>query len=353
MRRIAVIPGDGIGPEVIREAVKVLQAVTDRSGLEIQVTQFEYDAKMYLAKGAILPDEQVEDFRRNFDALLLGALGDPRVPQMRHVRDFYVKLCAGLDLFLCYHLVKLHDARYCPLKDKKPADVNFTLFSEYGPDPHSVFGGAYRKGQPEEVVFRQHFISRGSLERLLGYAFEYARKRGLKCLTLSCNGHELAPADDLWERVFAEVAREYPELETEVMSVSQTATHLLRSPERFHVIVTSSQYGDVLADLGAQLQGGLGLAAAGYLNPGRVSLFTPAHGPLNHKAGQNIVNPLGAISSVALVLEHLGFHQEAGWVNGAVKYALQTANVTHDLGGRLSTRQVGDFIIHQIRKGTC
>lgn len=352
MRRIAIIPGDGIGVDVTAEAVKVLHAVLERSGLEMALDHFDYGAERYLSEELTLPPEQIETFRRDYDAVFIGALGDPRVPDNRHAREIIRGLIASLDLYVFHRPVKLLNAACCPLKDKQPEQVDFILFGECSEGLLTRTAGSFRRGTAQEICYGQSIVTRQGVERIIRHALEYCRTHGRKRLALACKPNTIFLEDDLWERTLSEVGGEYPGIEKTSLTVRTLTMQLLRCPENFEVIVTGNVYSHVLSDIGAQLQGGQGLAASAYLNPGRISLFTPAAG-INHKpAGQNTANPLGAISSVGLMLEALGFEQEARWINQAVKYTLETNNTTRDMGGRLGTVQVGDFVANQIRKGT-
>ncbi|MFH1863141.1 MAG: 3-isopropylmalate dehydrogenase [bacterium] len=352
MRRIAIIPGDGIGIDVTVEAVKVLEAVMERAGLDMQLNHFDYGAEKYLQTGITLPDEQLEEFRRSYDAIYVGALGDPRVPDMAHARDILLGMRFKLDLYINYRPVCLLNAKLCPLKDKKPQDINFVVFRENTEGLYTGIGGSFKKGTPDEVAIQQSLNTRKGVERIIRYAFEYARKRGVKSVTMSDKGNALRYEGDLWERVFDEVGAEYPEIERNHFYVDALVMQMVKRPEQFEVIVTCNMFGDIITDLGAQLQGGMGLAGSGNIHPGKVSLFEPVHGSAPKYAGKNVANPLAAIATVAIMLEHLKYDQEAAWVEAAIKHALDTDNVTRDLGGRLGTKQVGDFIAAQIRKGS-
>ncbi len=351
MSRIAVIPGDGIGQEIIAEAVKVLSAVSARSSLDLEMVSFDFGAEKYLRTGIALPVEQIEDFRLNYDAILLGPLGDPRIPDMAHARGIVLKLCLELDLYVHYRPIRLLHSRLCPLKDDPARRVNFVLFSDNSEGIYAGLGGVFRKGSGDEIAFQQCLITRQGVERLLRHALNFTRSHGRKNFCLCYRRNSLLPEDDLWARVLQEISEEYAEIEQNIYCVSELVAQLLKNPGQFEVIVASNFFSGVISDLGAQLQGGAGLAAAANLHPSRLSLFQPAHGSLCPQAGQSVANPLGAISSAALLLEHLGFEQESAWINAALRHALETNNTTHDLGGRLGTRQVGDFIAQQISKG--
>ncbi len=351
MRRIAVIAGDGVGPEVITEAVKALTAVQDRAGLEIQMDHFPFGTEHYLKTGLSLPADLADSFREEYDAILLGPLSEAHLPESVHVRGINTLLGSKLDLYVQLRPVNLLEARYCPLKDKSSGEINFILLSEYSEGVQAGRGGVFRPGTTEEIAFRQCLHTYRGVERFLRYAFEYTRLHGLKKLTLACQGDPGLVAEDLWERIFRQIAHDYAEVDTTCYSVNYLLRQLLRSPESFEVIATCSLYGEIISDLGAQLQGGAGLAACARLHPHRVSVFSPAHHSTPKQAGQNTANPLGAIASAALLLQHLGFDQEAHWVNSAIQYTLETNNTTRDLGGRLGTSQVGDFISNQIQRG--
>lgn len=351
MRKIAIIPGDGVGMDVTAEAVKVLEAIMERSGLDLQLVHFDCGAEKYLETGVTIADEQIEEFRQDFDAIFLGALGDPRIPDDACARNILQGLCLKLDLYVNYRPVRLLNAKYCPLKDKKPEDINFVVFRENLEGLNSDIGGVFKKGTLDEEVIYQSISTRKGVQRIIQNAFEFARRRGLKKVAFSSSGNAFYSENDLWASVLEEAGQDYPEIEKSSLTLEDMVRRILRYPEQLEVIITCNTFGDIVADLGAELQGGTGLAAEGNLHPGKVSLYMPVHGPLPEHAGQNVANPLAAITAAAIMLEHLGFQQEAAWINAAVKYALDTDNVTHDLGGRLGTRQVGDFITDQIRKG--
>ena len=351
MSKIAIVPGDGVGADVTAEAMKVLEAVMYRSGLDLKLVHFDYGAERYLNTGVSLPDEQIEEFRRDYGAIFLGPLGDPRLPDMAYARDILLRLRLKLDLYLNCRPVKLLNAKYCPLKDKAPEDINFVVFRENLEGPSPDISGIFKRGTPDEETIQQSIFTRKGCQRIIRTSFEYARRRGLKRVAVCSRGNSFSASSDIWATVFDEIGRDYPEVEKNNFTLAELIGQLLRNSSQFELIVTCSSYGDVIADLGSELQGGMGLAAESNLHPGKLSLYMPAHGPLTRYAGQNIANPLAAISALAMMLEDLGFEQEASWVCRAVKYALDTDNTTRDLGGRLGTSQVGDFITDQIKKG--
>ncbi len=351
MRKIAVIPGDGVGIEVTAEAVKVIEAVMERSGLDLELVQFDYGAEKYLDTGITLPSEQIEEFRQGYDAIFIGALGDPRIPDRFHVREILQNLRIKLDLFINYRPVKLQNAKYCPLKEKNPQDVNFAVLRENLEGPNPDIGGVFKSGTPDEEVIQQSIITLRGVRRICQNAFEFARRQGRKKVTICNSRNALHFETDLLTRAYEEVGKEYPEIEKNSAALEEVVREMLRCPENFDVILTCNSFGDIIADLGAELQGGIGIAAEGNLNPGKISMYMPIHGPLTQLVGKNAANPLGAISAAAMMLENMGLDQETGWINNAVKYALDTDNTTRDFGGRLGTRQVGDFVADQIRKG--
>ena len=347
-KRIAVIPGDGIGIDVTVEAIKVLDAIREKHGLDIEVKDFDYGAERYLRDGTTMPEEQVEDFRSNYDALYIGALGDPRVPDMAHARDILLGLRFKLDLFVNYRPIKLTDQKLCPLKNKTEADIDFVVFRENTEGLYVGMGGIFKKGTPDEIAIQEDVNTRKGVERIIRYAFEFAKEKGRPKVTMSDKSNVLRFGHDLWLRTFEEVGAEYPDIEKEHIYVDALTMQLIKRPEQFEVIVTCNMFGDIVTDLGAQLQGGLGLAASGNINPDGTSMFEPVHGSAPKYAGKNVANPLAAILTLGLLLEYLGYSEQNGLVEKAVAEAIKTNNTTKDLGGNLGTKQVGDFICGMI-----
>ena len=347
-KRIAVIPGDGIGIDVTVEAIKVLDAIREKHGLDIEVKDFDYGAERYLRDGTTMPDEQVEDFRSNYDALYIGALGDPRVPDMAHARDILLGLRFKLDLFVNYRPIKLTDQKLCPLKNKTEADIDFVVFRENTEGLYVGMGGIFKKGTPDEIAIQEDVNTRKGVERIIRYAFEFAKEKGRPKVTMSDKSNALRFGHDLWLRTFEEVGAEYPDIEKEHIYVDALTMQLIKRPEQFEVIVTCNMFGDIVTDLGAQLQGGLGLAASGNINPDGTSMFEPVHGSAPKYAGKNVANPLAAILTLGLLLDYLGYSEQNGLVEKAVAEAIKTNNTTKDLGGNLGTKQVGDFICGMI-----
>lgn len=345
MPRIAVIPGDGIGVDVTREAVKVLQAVDKREKLGLELVHFDFGAERYLQTGVALPEGQIDDFRKNFDAIFLGALGDPRIPDMAHGRGILLACRFELDLYMNVRPVKLLHEKLCPVKNKTPADVNFVVFRENTEGPYVGMGGIFKKDTPEEVAVQESVHTRKGVERIIRAAFEYAKDHALPRVTLADKSNVLRFGHDLWQRVFHEVGEAYPDIEKEHFYVDALVMEMVRRPEHFHVIVTENMLGDIITDLGAMLQGGLGMAASGNIHPGRVSLFEPVHGSAPPLAGTNKANPIAAILTGAMMLEHLQFPAAAAGIEAAVARAVTEDVLTEELGGKYGTEEVGDFIV--------
>ncbi len=341
MKRVAVIPGDGIGPEVIREAVAVVRAT--RADLEF--TDFDYGAERWLAGRGGIEDARFAEFARDYHAILFGAVGDPRIPDMAHGRQILLGLRSKLDLYVNLRPAKLLDERLCPIKDKRAVDVDIAIFRENTEGLYAGLGGVFKRGTADEVAIEASLSTRKGVERILRAAFEYARRPGRRrrlCMVDKSNA--LASEGDLWQRVFRELSREYSDVSSSHLYVDVAAMQMVTHPERFDVIVTGNLFGDILTDLGAAIAGGLGLAASANLHPGRCSLFEPVHGSAPDIAGQGIANPLGAILSAGMMLEVLGFANEAARVDAAVRRAVGEDQTTADLGGGLSTAEVGDVV---------
>ncbi len=352
MLRIAVVPGDGIGIDVTREAEKVLHTISRVSGKKIETVEFDYGAERYLREGISLPPEALDRFRSEFDAILLGALGDPRVPDMKHAVDILFGIRFGLDLYANIRPIRLLDRRLTPLKNTTEADVDFTVFRENTEDLYVGVGGIFKKGTPDEVALQESLSTRKGVERILEAAFSFATRHGLKKVTMSDKSNALRFAGDLWQRTFRDVSQKYPRIETEHLYIDALAMMLVKEPASFEVIVTSNMFGDIITDLGAQIQGGLGLAASGNINPGGICMFEPVHGSAPRYAGKDVANPMGAILSAQLMLDHLGWVGEAGAIEAAVRACIREGECTQDIGGTLGTREVGDRISLRIESGS-
>jgi len=347
-RKIAVVPGDGIGPEVTAEAIKVLGAVTAKAGKRIELEEFDWGADRYLRDGTTLPAGAVDTLRRDFDAILFGAVGDPRVPDNRHMREILLGLRFELDLYVNLRPCRLFDKRLTPLRDRSEADVDFMVVRENTEGLYAGVGGQFKRGTPDEVAVQEDVNTRKGVERIIRYAFEYARQRGLKRVCMSDKSNALTFGHELWLRVFQQLRKEYADIESTHLYIDVLAMELVRDPRQFDVIVTCNLFGDIISDLGAQLGGGLGLAPSGNIHPGQVSLFEPVHGSAPKIAGKGIANPLGAILTAGMMLDYLGWSAEAAAVQQAVRAAVVGGHTTPDLGGQLGTKAVGDWVAQQV-----
>lgn len=344
MPRIAVIPGDGIGVEVTREAVKLLRLVAQRFGTPLELVSWPHGAEHYLATGETITDAQVAELRDRYDAILLGALGDPRVPGNEHAREILLGLRFRLDLYVNFRPVRLLDARFSPLKDKRAQDVDLAIFRENTEGVYAGLGGSFKRGTPDELAIEEDVNTRKGVERIVRAAFEHAREHRLERVTLADKANAMEHAGGLWRRTFRAVAEEFPDVEPEARYVDMLAMDLVLRPERYRVIVTNNLFGDILSDLAAALAGGLGTAASANLHPGRTSLFEPVHGSAPDLAGRGVANPLGAILTAALMLQRLGYLAEARAVERAVHRAVRAGETTPDLGGSLGTAAAGDAV---------
>jgi 3-isopropylmalate dehydrogenase len=349
-KRIAVIPGDGIGKEVIPEAVKVLRAAAAAGGREVLLAEFDWGADRYLRDGVTLPADAVQMLRRDFDAILLGAMGDPRVPTNIHAAEILLGLRFKLDLYVNARPCVLFDKRFTPLKDRVEKDVNIMVFRENTEGLYVGMGGNFKKGTADEIAIQEDVNTRKGVERIIRYAFEFARARGLKRVCMSDKSNALTFGHDLWQRVFKEVRAEYAEIESSHQYIDNLLMQMVRDPGQFQVIVTSNLFGDIASDLGAQLAGGLGLAPSGNIHPGQVSLFEPVHGSAPNIAGKGIANPMGSILTVGMMFEFLGWQAEASAIDKAVRAALKEGKTPAELGGTLTTRGVGDWITDYVAK---
>jgi 3-isopropylmalate dehydrogenase len=341
---IAVVPGDGIGVEVIAEAVKALSAVADAAGKSLRMTPFDWGAERYLKTGVTLPPGSLKMLQEGFDAILLGAMGDPRVPDNRHAADILLGMRFKLDLYVNYRPVRLFHEKLCPLKGARREDVNFVVFRENTEGLYVMMGGNFKKDTPDEVATEIDLNTRKGVERIVRHAFAFAAARRLKKVLMADKSNVLIHAHDLWQRVFKEVAAENPGIEATHLYVDNLTLQMIREPSQFQVIVTSNMFGDIVTDLAAGLQGGLGMAASGNIHPGRISLFEPVHGSAPRFAGKNVANPMGAVLTAGLMLEHLGWGEEAERIEAAVRWAVENDRTTPDIGGGLGTREVGEAI---------
>ena len=370
--KIAIIPGDGIGPEVIREGVKVLNAVAEIQGLELEFTHFPYGAEHYLKTHELVPEEGLKELER-MDAIYLGALGDPRVPTGVLEQGILLRFRFHFDQYVNLRPVKLYPGVPCPLRGKGPEHINFYVVRENTEDFYVAVGGrAKGKSRAElevlrsiyvarfgldldvdrdEIAYQIGVVSRKGAERVIRYAFELARRKGKRRVTSVDKANVLSHVYGLWREVFEQVAKDYPEIETEFSFVDAVAMWFVKNPEWYQVVVTPNMFGDILTDLGAMIQGGMGLAPGGNINPEGVSMFEPIHGSAPKYAGKNCANPLAAIFAGQMMLEHLGEQEAADEVDRAAVEVLKEGKIrTRDLGGTSSTSEVGDAIVAKIKE---
>jgi 3-isopropylmalate dehydrogenase len=347
-KRIAVVPGDGIGPEVTNQAVVVLERLQSTHGVELALTNFDWGADKFLSEGVTLPAGALDMLRSDFDAILAGAFGDPRVPSNQHAEDILLGMRRGLDLYVNQRPVKLWDARLTPLKNRTETDIDFVVFRENTEGAYCGAGGFLKKGTPHEIATQEELNTRQGVERIIVAAFEYAQQHGRKKVTMADKSNVQRFGGDLWQRAFKEVAARYPEITANHQYVDAMAMFMVLDPSQYEVVVANNLFGDILTDLGAALQGGLGLAASGNIHPGQVSLFEPVHGSAPPLAGKGVANPAGAILTAAMMLEWLGFTEAANAVERAVTAAIKDGQTTQDLGGVLSTAEAGAAICERI-----
>jgi 3-isopropylmalate dehydrogenase len=348
MKKIAVIPGDGIGPEVVREAVRVLRHLQANRGLELEFVDFDWGAEKFLRDGVTLPSGGLEMLTTEFDAILAGAFGDPRVPSNKHAEDILLGMRRGLDLYINLRPVRLLNDRLTPLRNRTTSDIDFVVFRENTEGAYCASGGFLKHGTADEIALQDDVSTRRGVERIILAAFEYAHSSGRKRVTMADKSNVQRFGGDLWQRVFREVATGYPEISANHQYVDAMAMYMVLDPTQYEVIVSNNLFGDILTDLGAAIQGGLGLAASGNIHPGRVSLFEPVHGSAPPLAGRGVANPIGAILTSAMMLEYLGSQTLAKEIEEAVRGAISANETTRDLGGQLSTEQAGAAIIARL-----
>lgn len=343
-KRIAVVPGDGIGREVIPAALSVVRA----SGAEVEFTEFDWGAERYLKDGTTIPADGFEMLNRDFDAIFVGALGDPRVKTNIHAKEILLGMRFKMDLYANVRPVKLLDASLCPLKEGTPEKVDFTVIRENTEGVYMDMGGFFKKDTQDEVATQEDINTRKGVERVLRFAFDYARKHGRKKVLMSDKSNVMSYAGGLWQRTFKAVSADYPEITPQHMYVDALCLQMVREPQSLDVIVTNNMFGDIITDLAAALQGGLGMAASGNIHPGRTSMFEPVHGSAPPIAGKNIANPMGAILTSAMMLQHLGHSAEAAQIERAVLEAVQQKKTTIDVGGNMGTRECAEWIAAKV-----
>src|SRR5204862_1815858 len=312
-KRIAIIPGDGIGREVIPEAVKAIAATK----AAVELTPFDWGAERYLADRVTVPPDGFAMLARDFDAILVGAFGDPRVPTNIHAKEILLGMRFKMDLYANVRPVRLLDAVLCPLKGVEPKDVDFVVLRENTEGVYTDAGGIFKQGTPDEIATQEDINTRKGVERIIRYAFEYCKAHqkldgSPRTKVLMCDkSNAMTHAGQLWQRTFKEVGAEYTQITAQHMYVDALCMQMIRDPRQFDVIVTNNLFGDIITDLAAGLQGGLGMAASGNIHPGKTSMFEPVHGSAPGIAGKNVANPFGAILTAAMMLGHLGMRSEA------------------------------------------
>ena len=352
--KIGVVPGDGTGPEVVEQGLKVLEAVGDRVGIEWDFTHYDFGGERYKRTGETLPDSAIEEFRQ-LDAIYFGAIGHPDVKPGILEKDIILKMRFSLDQYVNLRPVKLYPGVKTPLKDKGPEDIDFVVVRENTEGLYTGSGGFLKKGTPDEIAIQESINTRKGVERCLRYAFDLCRKRNKKkMLTLCGKTNVLTYAFDLWERVFDEVGqKDYPDIERNYAHVDAICMWMVKNPEQFDVIVTDNMFGDIITDLGATIQGGLGIAAGGNINPAGTSMFEPIGGSAPKYTGKNVVNPLAAIMAGQMMLDHLGESEGAALVERAVMTVVQNNVRSLDAGKMgMGTREVGDLVAQSVREGS-
>ena len=346
--RIAIIAGDGIGQDVTAEAVKVLRSVSEVFGRRIDLEHLPWSADHYLETGETLPANGYQ-MLREFDAILVGALGDPRVADNRHARDILLGSRFELDLYVNYRPVRLLDDRLSPLKDRGRKDINFVVFRENTEGVYVSVGGRFKAGTDDEIAIQEEINTYKGVHRIIRHAFEFATANGHTKVCMADKSNAMQQGHALWQRVFKEVSAQYPGIAATHQYIDAMAMFLVKDPGQYQVIVTNNLFGDIITDIGGALQGGLGMAASGNIHPGKTSLFEPVHGSAPPLAGKNVANPIGAVLSTALMLETLGARDEANAIEAAVEAAIAEGQTTTDIGGPLGTREVGDWVAKRIK----
>ena len=346
--RIGVIPGDGIGPEVVDQGLRVLRRAAEKYGFAYETIPYKWGADHYLATGETHPDSALAEYRE-MSALLLGAIGDPRVETGMLERAIIAGIRFKLDLFVNLRPIKCPAEHINPLKYKKASDIDMVIIRENTEDAYVQIGGIFKKDTPDEVALANMVFTRKGCERVIRYAFEVAKSRPRKKLTLVDKSNAIRP-QDVWTRAFAAVAKEYPGISTDHAYIDAACMWMIKSPEWFDTVVTTNLFGDIITDLGAELQGGLGVAASGNIHPGQVSMFEPIHGSAPKYRGQNKANPLATIAAVAMLLEHVGQKKAAAAIQDAVQRLIESRRIP-DLSAQsgLKTTEIGDMVVGEIR----
>ena len=348
--RIAVLPGDGIGPEVTREAIETIRLAADVRGFALDLTEYPFGAEHYLKSKEMFPASALEEMRGH-DAILLGAIGDPRLPVGLLERAIISGIRFGLDLYVNLRPVKLYAEHLCPLKGKRPEDVDMVVVRENTEDVYAGIGGFLKKGTPDEVAMQEMIFTRKGTERVIRYAFDLCRRRAkTKKLTMVDKANAVG-AMDLWTRTFEEVGKDYPDIQRDHAYIDAACMWMVKNPEAFDTVVVSNMFGDILTDLGAAIQGGMGIAASGNIHPGRVSMFEPIHGSAPKHAGKNVASPVGAILAGQMLLEHLGEAEAGGLIGSAVEELLGSGKLrSTGTDSGIGTKEQGNMLREGIRR---
>ena len=349
MLRIAVIPGDGIGPEVVREGLKVLEAAAKPANLKYELTEFDWGGERYLKTGEVRPEDGLEQLRQ-FDAVYLGAVGHPDVPVGLVERKLLLDIRFGLDQYVNLRPIKLYPGVWTPIKDKGPEEIDFVVVRENTEDLYVGTGGFAHYGTADEVATQVAVYTRKGTERIIRYAFELARSRSKqKKVTVVDKSNVLTYGHDLWQRVFREVGEEYPDIEKDRAYVDAACMWMVKNPEWFDVIVTTNMFGDIITDLGAMIQGGMGVAASGNINPQGTSMFEPIHGSAPKYTGQNKANPIATIAAMQMLLDHVGAKEAAERVDKAIASVLGTGKIPDLSAGKCPpTSEIGDMVAGEV-----
>jgi len=347
--KIALIGGDGTGPEVVAEAVKVVKAAAKKGGFALSFKSFDYGGERYKKTGVTITDKEIDGLRQ-FDAVLLGAIGHPDVAPGILEKGILLKTRFALDLYVNLRPVKLLPGVETPLKDKGPKEIDYVVVRENTEGLYAGAGGVLKKGTQDEVAIQESINTRKGVERCIRYAFDYAVKNKRKKVTLCGKTNVLTFAFDLWERAFYEVAKEYPKIQTDYAHVDATTMWMVKNPEWFDVIVTDNMFGDIITDLGAMTQGGMGIAAGGNINPTGVSMFEPIGGSAPKYTGMNVINPLAAICAGQMMLDHLGEVKAAGWIEKSVVKAISKMDSLAAGKMGMGTKEVGNMVAKFVRE---
>ncbi len=346
--KIGVVAGDGIGPEVVREGLKVLGALAAVEKFQYELVDYPWGSERYLKTGEACPPNVLDEYRK-LDAVLLGAIGDPRCPTGVVEHAVIMTMRVGLDLYVNLRPITLYAEHLCPLKDKTPEHIDFVVCRENTEDAYTGPWGLTKKGTPDEIATAVMLYTRKGTERIIRYAFELCRARNKRKKVTMVDKANAVRAQDLWTRTFDEVGREYPEIEKDHAYVDATCMWMVKNPEWFDVIVTTNLFGDIITDLGAMIQGGMGIAASGNIHPGKVSMFEPIHGSAPKYAGMNTANPLATINAVGMMLDFLGEKSAAARIDQAVRELLSSKQIPSvGANSGLATTAIGDMVAHQV-----